>query len=818
MQVDYIARLRESKLSARDSPLWFGFVNALNLLAGKIFARSSHFLLELIQNAEDVQATELNVHISANRVKVVHNGRPFSPQDVDSICNIGSAKRPELGTLGYLGIGFKSVFKITDCPEIYSGGFQFKFDRFDELWRDNPRDFPWQIIPGCIKQPPEEIDRNLTTFILPFKDEDAYSRVADELKRLNVQLHLFLRWLRRVTIEDEVSHQTWTFENSGERDGIVVLRRDETEQAFRVFRKQLKVPDEVLMDSTTEEFERDKVERREVIIAFSLDKERNLVPMEAGATYGGIYSFLPLGEERTGAKFLIQADFLAVPGREALHYEAKWNHWLIEKVAELCKEAIEDFKSNGPEKWRFQFLPLFDFVQFPGQDSFDKLLGPKLVAPLVRFLLEENTCVFTVSGKWVKISEAVFVPEDNLNDVMNIVQEDELPNAFPGRKAYIDPRTKFADNQRVNLKEILSVFDLLRESEALNRKARQTNAPEFFRNLYLGVHKRSSGYSQRGYARRRGYMRGSYILTRDSKLETGNSVYLLQPIEGEALNRLEELGVPEKSRLQQVHPSIFAHTSEDERHALIDFLLNDADVKALDYVTIVEDYVLPRLRSDAEPPPKGTLVDLTRSLKTAADRGLWLHGEIYVLNEAGSIRPSTQVFLSSKYQPDLDWEKNRQYAPDLDFLSEEYVQLLEPADVRGWRDFFKRLGVREEPPDTIVERFAIEIAKKEIKTRFDQDARSVDKLRFGYDLEVQMQDGSLIGIEVKGRSKEEDIKLEPGETSASQRLGNAYYLYVVCPIPNDPKLFVVQNPLRHGDIEGRLTVKRDMWKRFGVTY
>jgi hypothetical protein len=32
-------------------------------------------------------------------------------------------KRPELGTIGYLGIGFKSVFKITDSPHIFSGRF-----------------------------------------------------------------------------------------------------------------------------------------------------------------------------------------------------------------------------------------------------------------------------------------------------------------------------------------------------------------------------------------------------------------------------------------------------------------------------------------------------------------------------------------------------------------------------------------------------------------------------------------------------------------------------------------------------------------------
>ena len=30
--------------------------------------------------------------------------------------------------LGQKGIGFKSVFRVTDCPEIHSNGYHIKFD------------------------------------------------------------------------------------------------------------------------------------------------------------------------------------------------------------------------------------------------------------------------------------------------------------------------------------------------------------------------------------------------------------------------------------------------------------------------------------------------------------------------------------------------------------------------------------------------------------------------------------------------------------------------------------------------------------------
>lgn len=34
-----------------------------------------------------------------------------------------------LPSTGQKGIGFKSIFKVTDCPEIHSNGFHLRFDK-----------------------------------------------------------------------------------------------------------------------------------------------------------------------------------------------------------------------------------------------------------------------------------------------------------------------------------------------------------------------------------------------------------------------------------------------------------------------------------------------------------------------------------------------------------------------------------------------------------------------------------------------------------------------------------------------------------------
>jgi hypothetical protein len=136
---DAVERLRQEFENSKGTHIWTGYVTALRHISQVIFTRSSGFILELIQNAEDsglnmpLQSGEVSISLNEHRLKFVHNGQPFEEKNLRAICNINSSKKPEQGTLGYLGIGFKSVFKISDCAEIYSNGFQFKFDRKQPL-------------------------------------------------------------------------------------------------------------------------------------------------------------------------------------------------------------------------------------------------------------------------------------------------------------------------------------------------------------------------------------------------------------------------------------------------------------------------------------------------------------------------------------------------------------------------------------------------------------------------------------------------------------------------------------------------------------
>lgn len=92
-----------------------------------MYPDNAHFIYELLQNAEDANASEVRFVLDSDRVTFKHNGsRIFSRADVDAITGIGfSTKRDDHTNIGKFGIGFKAVFAYTATPEIESGEFHF---------------------------------------------------------------------------------------------------------------------------------------------------------------------------------------------------------------------------------------------------------------------------------------------------------------------------------------------------------------------------------------------------------------------------------------------------------------------------------------------------------------------------------------------------------------------------------------------------------------------------------------------------------------------------------------------------------------------
>ncbi|RLE09623.1 hypothetical protein DRJ04_09760, partial [Candidatus Aerophobetes bacterium] len=169
----------------------------------KAFPRYGSFLMEFIQNADDVGSGSLLIKIDNRFIRTFNDGRPFSRDDVNSICRVGMSSKTPKDYIGYLGVGFKSVFLISDSPEIYSGDYRFKFVKNE--WPE-PQKVPWQVIPIWIEQPITLPSNYKTLFRLPVKDEGCIKKLQEETtpEHIGNRMLLFLRNLKNIEIKDKI--------------------------------------------------------------------------------------------------------------------------------------------------------------------------------------------------------------------------------------------------------------------------------------------------------------------------------------------------------------------------------------------------------------------------------------------------------------------------------------------------------------------------------------------------------------------------------------------------------------------------------------
>jgi hypothetical protein len=175
-------KIREENISR------YGWDTAVLELLGQLYSDRTHFIFELIQNAEDAKATGLAFELFADRLEVRHDGRPFDEADVRGVCGVGqSAKPADLTAIGRFGIGFKSVYAYTRNPRIYSEAECFRIESY-------VRPFPLDRADGPAAG---------TLLVFPFDHDEvppavAVAEIGAALGGLRLDTLLFLRGIERL--------------------------------------------------------------------------------------------------------------------------------------------------------------------------------------------------------------------------------------------------------------------------------------------------------------------------------------------------------------------------------------------------------------------------------------------------------------------------------------------------------------------------------------------------------------------------------------------------------------------------------------------
>lgn len=306
------------------------------VLLANLYSDKTHFIYELLQNAEDAFERDkktrnlknyfVRFELFPDRLEVRHNGIPFDDDDVRGICGIvEGTKAEDTSQIGRFGIGFKSVYAYSKSPKVYSGKRTFLIQNYVQ---------PVEI------QPREDVEESETLFVIPFNissdRETTFFDIEERLKNLGLRTLLFTKNTSTISwVAGETRgtfNRTQTIEKSIRKVHLEYKSNHEpiTEEQWLVLDKNVTLEGE---------------EQLKVEVAFLESNDANGNDLIVPATNTKLVAFFPT-EKTTNLKFLIHGPFQTTPARDNIMINA-WNRALIEELAQLAADSIATVKEMG---------------------------------------------------------------------------------------------------------------------------------------------------------------------------------------------------------------------------------------------------------------------------------------------------------------------------------------------------------------------------------------------------------------------------------------------------------------------------------------
>jgi hypothetical protein len=305
------------------------------LISEQLYSDRTHFIYELLQNAEDALdrrkknnpenklPTNVKFLLYKNHLEFRHFGEKFNTNDVKGISDVLKGTKSEDKTqIGKFGIGFKSVYAFTSTPEIHSGDEHFVIERY--------------IRPRSADRFPKMADGE-TAFVFPFNHKDlskeqAFQLIEKKLKKIGSRVLLFLKHISEIEWKIEGQDEGQYLKESKQRgqlaQKVTVIGQhgnEDEEEEWLVFRRHL---DDA--NSSCESF---------VEVAFRLKddgKSKKQIIQKTESSPLVVYFPTKL-ETRFG--FLVQGSYDTTASRSDIE-DNEWNKKLIEETTFLITEHV----------------------------------------------------------------------------------------------------------------------------------------------------------------------------------------------------------------------------------------------------------------------------------------------------------------------------------------------------------------------------------------------------------------------------------------------------------------------------------------------
>ena len=418
---------------------------------------------EMLQNADDANATEVNIlydarlHSTAGLffpkmatahgpALVIHNNSQFTKTDFKSITKLaGATKENQPFKIGKFGVGFCSVYHITDVPSFVSQNLLYIFDPtlsyLKEAVDDKSQPGKKLMYTHKILQPQlapfEDLfsfssskPYNGTIFRLPFRttssklsgkchDPDEYFKMlSHKLQESGSELLLFLNNVNKITlsfINNRLSKPTLVH---------TIKRSIPQKLQDNVFYLRVQCQSVIkLWIVSSYQTSNDKQEPQLASVACCLKQnessEHQVIPIQ-----GEAFCFLPLGSINTGLPVHVSANFAVMSNRRGIwasdstsdmaEKEVLWNRQLMKNVIPVAyHNLLVSLKNFCARHSQINLTGYVFYLLWPLKERL-RIKNPweAMIQQLYSHIANEQLFFSCCTNEWLSLNSSEFLVEN----------------------------------------------------------------------------------------------------------------------------------------------------------------------------------------------------------------------------------------------------------------------------------------------------------------------------------------------------------------------------------------------------------------------
>lgn len=348
-----------------------------------------HVMSELLQNADDANATSAAISIVDGDFIFEHDGDDFNEEHFSSLCQFGYSNKRVLHTIGFRGMGFKSTFSLGDSVELHTPSLKVSFNRnrFTEpIWLDGI-----QSHSACTRVRVAIKDDHRSTEVKKNLDEWLSSPISllffRHIRNIKINRHE-IRWEK--TESGPVSSSNWMAIHGSNVEKYLIAR------------------------SNPKEFPSDAIDEIREERSLGLDEEIDFPPCRVEIVLGAsgrLHVVLPTQVE-TGLPFACNAPFIQDPARIKIKdpETSPTNRWLLEQIgkhaASVALQWLQNDDLDITERARAYEL----FPDRHGENGPLERLCSDIVENAFFDYLQNKPFLLTASCRLVKKNECTILP------------------------------------------------------------------------------------------------------------------------------------------------------------------------------------------------------------------------------------------------------------------------------------------------------------------------------------------------------------------------------------------------------------------------